>query len=83
MSHTPVEKLRRIWTPEREVEEIFTRLDPGTWLDSIIRDYLHRVIQQKGPVALDLDVRNEGTLRWEVVKHDVPGGRTEVSIWIE
>lgn len=82
----PVEKLRRIWTPEREIEEISASLDPGTTLDSIVRDLLHRTIQQKGPVTLNLDALNAGTLRWEVVTHEPsPGlrGRTEVSIWVE
>lgn len=78
-----VERLRRVWTPEREVEEYFNNLDPQTQLDSMIRDLLHRTIQQYGPVTLNLDVMNTGNLRWEVVDHDVPGGRKEVSIWIE
>jgi hypothetical protein len=82
----PVEKLRRIWTPEREVEEIFANLDPQTELDSMIRDLLHRVVQQKGPVTLSMDALNVGNLRWEIVHHEpmpgVVGGR-EVSIWVE
>lgn len=82
----PIEKLRRIWTPEREVEEVFTNLDPQTRLDSMIRDLLHRTVQQRGPVTLDLDALNVGTLRWEIITHEPsPGiaGRSEVSIWIE
>ena len=84
MTH-PVEKLRQIWTPEREVEEFHLDLRPQTRLDSVVRDLLHRTIQQKGPVTLDLDTDNVGTLRWEVITHQPsPGvmGRTEISIWV-
>lgn len=81
-----VERLRRIWTPRREVEELFARLDPGSELDSMLRDFLHRALQQCGPVTLGLDEPNRGTLRWEIVHHEpVPGqvGRREVSLWVE
>lgn len=87
----PVEKLRRIWTPNREIEELTANLDPQTELDSIIRDLLHRTIQQYGPVTLTLEengrqVMNEGTLRWEIVHHQPAEGiigRREISVWVE
>jgi hypothetical protein len=78
----PVEKLRQIWTPGREVEEITANLEPGSDLDSQIRDLLHRIIQQRGPVTLDLEVKNVGNLRWEVIAHGLTG-RQEISIWVE
>jgi hypothetical protein len=89
----PIEKLRRIWTPGREVEELIHELDPQTQLDSMMRDLLHRTIEQRGPVTLDLGseaapVLNTGRLRWEVVHG--PGSdehpelrRHEVSVWVE
>lgn len=82
----PFEKLRQIWTPERELEEYLTDLSPQSELDSMIRDYFHRTIQQRGPVRLNLDAPNTGNLRWEIVHHEpspgLVGGR-EISIWIE
>lgn len=87
----PIEKLRRIWSPGREVEEVILALDPQTELDSTLRDYLHRTIEQHGPRTLllgagDIPKLNTGTLRWEVVHHEpTPGsaGRREVSLWVE
>lgn len=89
MNH-PVETLREIWTPEREVEELVHKLDPQTELDSQIRDYLHRAVQQVGPMTLllavgDQPVFNTGQLRFEIIEHQPrPGvrGRREVSLWI-
>lgn len=86
MTLKPLEKLRTIWTPGREIEELVHSLEPGTELDSMIRDYLHRTIQQRGPVTLSLDVPNQGTLRWEIIHYEpTPGttGRREISIWVE
>jgi hypothetical protein len=86
MRFTPFEKLRTIWTPERELDEFFTDLSPQTELDSMIRDYLHRVIQQRGPVILDLDALNVGSLRWEIIHHQpAPGvkGQRQISLWVE
>lgn len=89
---SPVEKLRRIWSPDKEVIERFESLDPATELDSIIRDYLHRTIEQRGAVTLILAdeygnfIPNTGKLRWETVNHEpTPGkiGRREVTIWVE
>lgn len=82
MSENPVEVLRRIWTPEREVEEISADMQPQTALDSMVRDLLCRVIMQRGPVTLDMDAENRGRLRWEIVAHET-SGRRQVSIWIE
>jgi len=84
----PVEKLRRIWTPQREIEEIFANLDPQTELDSMIRDFLARIIVQHhgGSVRLSLEGQNVGSMRWEIVHHEAsPGvvGGAEATIWIE
>jgi hypothetical protein len=83
---SPVEKLRRIWTPGREVEELVARLEPQSELDSMIRHLLHAICQQKGSMTINLDDFNIGTLRWEVIHHEPsPGvvGRREVTIWVE
>ena len=90
MKH-PVERLRRIWTPGREIVEVVHALDPQTELDSMLRDFLHRALQQKGPVTLLLEfegqtIPNTGTLCWETVHFEpTPGtpGHREVSLWIE
>lgn len=87
---SPIEKLRRIWTPGREVEEIVAQLEPQTELDSMIRDLLHRVVQQHGPFTVNFGnevepVFNEGTLRWEVIHGPGPDHlrSRQASIWIE
>jgi len=85
VSSDPVERLRELWTPERETAEIEVDDAPQTPLDSMIRDLLHRVIQQKGPMTLTMEqdgapILNIGALRWEIA--GVPGYR-EVSLWIE
>lgn len=82
-----LERLRQIWTPDSDVEEIVRDLDPQTELDSMIRDLLCRIICQKGPMTLDYSGDNPpGNLRWEIVHHEPrPGivGRREISIWVE
>jgi NADPH-dependent glutamate synthase beta subunit-like oxidoreductase len=91
MAASPLEKLRRVWTPDREILEVIAALDPRTELDSMLRDWLHRVIEQTGPKTVVLGIGetrvvNTGTLRWEVVHHEpTPGipGRREVTLWIE
>lgn len=88
---SPLERLRRIWSPNKEIVELVQALEPQTELDSMIRDILHRTIQQRGPVTLVLHdgtnpVMNVGTLRWEVVHHEpMQGtmGRREISCWVE
>lgn len=89
---SPIEKLRRIWTPGREVEEIVHALNPQTELDSMIRHLLHAIVQTEGPKTLNLGSEinpnmNTGTLRWEVVHGpgpDVPEARPrQVIIWVE
>lgn len=85
-SIAPIEKLRRIWTPGREIEELVHKLDPATELDSMIRDFLHRAVQQAGPVTLNLDVPNTGNLRFEIIHFEsMPGvvQHREVSLWVE
>jgi hypothetical protein len=88
---SPIERLRRVWSPGREVEEIVHNLDPQSELNSMILDFLHRVIEQTGPKTLllgvgDQPIFNNGTLRWEVIHHEPQpgiGGRREVSLWVE
>lgn len=89
----PIEKLRQIWTPGREIEEVILSLEPQSELDSMIRHFLHAIIQQKGPQTINLGsaenpVLNTGTLRWETIhgpgSEDAPMlRRRQVSLWIE
>jgi len=75
----PVERLRRIWTPEREIYERFDSLEPSTELDSIIRELLSRTIQQLGSIQLDASQPATGFIRWEKV--DTPTGKPVISVW--
>lgn len=87
----PVEKLRRRWSSEREVVETVHALDPATELDSMLRDWLHRICEQHGPQTVKLGVGsdllpNTGELRFEIVHFEPsPGvaGVREVSLWVE
>jgi hypothetical protein len=89
----PVEKLRRIWTPGREIEEVVARLDPQTELDSMVRHFFTAIVQELGSVKLDLGSEanprlNTGTIRWEIVHGPAPEERPdlrnrEVTIWHE
>jgi hypothetical protein len=91
MAVDPIESLRKVWSPDKEIAEVVAELDPRTELDSMLRDWLHRVIEQTGPKTLllginDKPVFNTGTLRWEIVHHEpMPGnaGIREVTIWVE
>jgi hypothetical protein len=93
MSVAPLEKLRRIWSPGREIEEVVANLEPSTYLDSQIRQALHLVIQQKGPQTIDIGSEIdpslcEGTLRWEMVHGPGPDEapelrRRQLAIWVE
>lgn len=81
-----IEKLRKIWTPESEIEELFADLNPQTELDSMIRHFLHAIVQQTGPKTVSLDEINVGNLRWEIVNYEPrPGvqGHREVTLWVE
>lgn len=82
-----IERLRRVNSPEREVKEILSRLEdaPVTDLDSLLRDYLCRIVRQKGPITIEMDGPNPGMLRWEeVVYNPIPGQqRRMVTLWIE
>lgn len=79
----PYERLRRIWTPKREIEELFDNLAPATELDSQIREYFTRIVMKYGTITLDItepaDERFQ--VRWEIV-HDALG-RRQISIWSE
>jgi hypothetical protein len=86
----PVERLRRVWTPGREIEELVHRLDPRTELDSAIRHILHAVVQQHGPQRISLGselqpLENVGSLRWEIIHGPGPDEirQRELTIWIE
>jgi len=78
----PVERLRQIWTPEREIDELFTDLSPGSALDSVIRDYFSRIVDREGTITLDLtDPVPDFQIRWEVVHTPPPNARRTVTIW--
>lgn len=78
----PVERLRQIWTPEREIDEIFSDLSPGTALDSEIRDYFSRIIDREGTITLDItDPVPPFEIRWEVIHTQPPNARRKVTIW--
>jgi hypothetical protein len=75
----PVERLRRIWTPEREVYEIIDKIDPGSAVDSVIRELFSRMVKQVGAIQLDVTDPVDGFIRWEVVR---AGPRQHVvSVW--
>ena len=86
-----VEKLRRIWTPDSEVEEVVAELSPQTQMDSLIRDWLHRVCEQNGPQTVLLGMGEDllpttGMLNFSIVTYEPrPGksGQREVTIWVE
>lgn len=75
----PVERLRRIWTPQSEVYERIESLDPQTELDSKIRDLFSRLVERIGSIELDLEEPPTGYIRWE----EVTGidGRRYVTVW--
>lgn len=78
----PIEALRQIWTPEREVDELFSDLSPGSALDSEIRDYFSRIIERFGTITLDItDPVPPFDIRWEVVHTEPPSSRRFVTIW--
>lgn len=82
MIRNPVEALRRIWTPEREIEQLFSDLSPGTALDSQIRDYFCRIVDHAGTIELDLtDPVPLFDVRWEVVHTPPPNARRKITIW--
>jgi hypothetical protein len=75
---TPVERLRRIWTPNREVYELADSLQPSTELDSKIREYFSRVIREVGSIQIDVTDPVDGFIRFEEVMY---GRRKIVAIW--
>lgn len=82
MSFAPFEKLRRIWSPEREIEQLFSNLDPQTALDSQIRDFFSRIIDKIGYLELDItDPVPQFDIRMEIVNTPPPNSRRKVSIW--
>lgn len=78
---TPVERLRRIWTPRREIDEIFSDLSPATALDSLIREWFSRIVDAEGTLTIDLtDPVPEFMMNYNIVHN---GDRREVTIWKE
>jgi len=78
----PVERLRQIWTPEREIEELFTDLSPGSELDSQIRDFFSRIIDREGSITLDItDPVPDFMIRWEIIHTPPPEARRKITIW--
>lgn len=74
----PVERLREIWTPEREVYEVFDKLEPGTRLDSIVRELFSRTVMHVGEIKLDVTDPVRGYVRWEQINF---GSRKLISVW--
>jgi len=80
----PVEALRRIWTPEREIDQLFSDLSPGSALDSEIRDYFCRIIDKYGSIELDItDPVPPFMVNWNVIHTEPPYSRRMVTIWKE
>lgn len=80
-----VEKVRRIWTPDQEVQELVANLEPQTEVDSIVRDFFCRTVKKvhdagKGPLTLDITEPNNGNIRWEITQYE---GRTFATVWWE
>lgn len=78
-----VERLRRIWTPEREIEELFADLSPSTALDSQLRDFLCRIVDQAPGRSVKINLTGDVrpfNLRWEIVHS---GGYRECTLWAE
>ena len=80
----PIEALRKVWTPEREIDQLFSDLSPQTALDSEIRDYFSRMILKYGTVTLDITHPvPQFNIRWEVIHTQPPNARRQVTIWRE
>jgi hypothetical protein len=74
----PVERLRKVWTPNDEIYEIADSLQPGTELDSKVRDLFSRMVKHFGSVELDTTDPNDGYIRWEEISNN---GRSFVTVW--
>jgi len=81
MSWHPVERLRRIWTPDKELYERADSLDPGTELDSQIRELFSRIVERVGSIELDVTDPVRGYIRWEKISG--PDGRSYVTVWYQ
>lgn len=74
-----VEKVRTIWTPEREVAVYSADLSPGTEIDSIIRHAFHHLLQFRlQEVSINLDQLNTGSIQFNI--SDTELGRV-ASFW--
>jgi hypothetical protein len=71
---SPIERLRKVATPDREIEEFFADLSPQTRIDSEIRDLFCRIIEQHGPFTVDMERPNTYKINIEkVVYNPAPG----------
>jgi hypothetical protein len=75
----PVERLRRVWTPEKELYELADKLEPSTELDSKIRELFSRMAMRVGSIELDVTEPTFGYVRWEEIQ--IPSGRRIVTVW--
>lgn len=57
-------------------------VDPKTPLDSLLRDFLCRILERDRTITLNLDVpREPGMVRWEGAV--TPSGSRQVTLWFE
>lgn len=78
-----VEPLRKLITPDKPAVELAADLEPGTELDSLIRDFFTRLVrkielQDEGPIILDLEEINDGFVHWQMVQLE---GKSVAQIW--
>lgn len=75
----PVERLRRVWTPDKELYELADKLDPGSELDSKIRELFSRMAMKLGTIEVDTTDPTFGFIRWEEIQ--MQNGRRKTTIW--
>lgn len=77
-----INRLRKLWTPRKRVQDMVDDLSPQTELDSMVRDYFTRIVRKTSErgamVVLDLEESNPGNVHWEIVTLE---GRQAVQIW--
>lgn len=80
---SPVERLRRIWTPDREILERVENLEPQTEVDSIVRELFSRMVKEQRHVTLSRREPVDGEIRWEFINREIAPGiyEPEVSVW--
>lgn len=84
-SSEQIESLRKIVSPLNEVEEFFADLSPQQVMDDKIRDLFSRIVEQKGPITIDGETFQSGTIKWEeFVYNPAPGVfKKMITIWHE